>query len=80
MFCMDESDPQYLYVGCSAGKVLQLDMFNKGAVSRVYRPPRADDGDVTTLIAVTVDATPLLLVATTDDSHVTCITVYESEE
>ena len=80
MFCMDESDPQYLYVGCSAGKVLQLDMFNKGAVSRVYLPPRADDGDVTTLIAVTVDATPLLLVATTDDSHVPCITVYESEE
>lgn len=77
-FCIEESDPQYLYVGCRAGKVLQLDVFNQGAVSRVFRPDA--DGDVTALAAGTVYGSRILLVATTDDDKIPCITLIDCEE
>lgn len=76
-FYIAETDPQYLYVGCSAGKVLQLDVFNKGAVSRVYRSQA--DGDVTALTAVTLDEAPLLLAAAIDESHIPYITLHSEE-
>lgn len=77
-FSMEESDPQYLYVGCDAGKVLQLDIFNQGAVSRVYRS-EADSDSVTAMITCRVpwyESETVLIVATKDDSQTPYITLY----
>lgn len=79
-FCMGE-DPQYLYVGCDAGKVLQLDVFNQGAVSCVYRISSAESNITSMLVReVPQIGTSVLIAATLDDSKIPFITLYSLDD